>query len=171
MKRPLSLLLLLTVVAMLAACSDKAPPAGTNPSPTTTGQEIDVDALKQAVREALEENDRLSGFVLWMNRVPAWATKSTRGPALAAMRKAAADRRERGIRIKSLESTLEISSIRLDASYASAVAIARSRQRVRPYEDGQPLGRAIKLDERARIHLHRLDDSQRFVVWEVETIP
>ena len=119
------------------------------------------------MRQALRENDRLSGYVLWSNRVPAWATRSTRGPALANLRASAADRRRRGIRIRTLASKLKITSVSLDPSYTNATAVVRSIQRVRPYRAGAPMGRAVKLDERAEIELHRVAGTSRFVVWRL----
>jgi hypothetical protein len=108
--------------------------------------------------------------VLWNNRVPAWATRSTRGPALVTLRQSAADRRRRGIRVRTLVNTLEITSIKVDPSYTKATAVVRSVQRVRPYRGGKPIGRAVKLDERANIELRRIGTSSRFVVWRVRVL-
>jgi hypothetical protein len=49
-----------------------------------------------------------------------------------------------------------------------ATAIARGLQRVRPYSaKGAALGRAVIVDERARIELRRVGKTNRFVVWNV----
>ena len=94
--------------------------------------------------------------------------RSTRGPALASLRTAAQNRRNRGIRVRMLENRREILSLRLDPSYARATAIVRDRQRVRPSRrNGRPLGRRAMLNERARYELRRLGASDRFVVWRV----
>src|ERR1700693_3255244 len=57
-------------------------------------------ALDLAVRRALRANYQLSGYVLWHNVLPLDAQRSTRGPALAELRNAAAQRRKSGIRIR-----------------------------------------------------------------------
>jgi hypothetical protein len=108
--------------------------------------------------------------VLWNNKIPSWAERSTRGPALAALRAAAADRRRRGIRVRLLSDRFQVLSIRLDPSYTRATAVARGRQRVRPHVNGKPGGRSVVLDEKARIELRRLGGSERFVVWRVQTV-
>ena len=172
----LALILLLGSTALIAgACTgdenNSSAQTRETTGTTTTTAEDETAALERAAREALRENDRLSGHVLRTNRVPTWATRSTRGPALAALRKSAADRRERGIRIRTLSSNFEIISVDLDPSFASASALVRSRQRVRPYRAGRPLGRAVKLDERARVELRRLGESEQFVVWQLEAMP
>ena len=172
----LALILLFGSTALIAgACTgdDNNSPAQTRATTatTTTTAEDETEALERAAREALRENDRLSGHVLRTNRVPTWATRSTRGPALAALKESAADRRDRGIRIRTLSSNLEIISVDLDPSFASASALIRTRQRVRPYRAGRPLGRAVKLDERARVELRRLGESEQFVVWQLEALP
>ena len=172
----LAIILLVGSAALIAtACSGDDNNSATETreattAPATTTVE-DATALEQAVREALRKNDQLSGHVLRTNRVPSWATRSTRGPALAALRKSAADRRERGIRIRTLASDFEIVSVDLDQSFASASAVVRTRQRVRPYRSGRPLGRAVRLDERARVELRRVGESDRFVVWQLEALP
>jgi hypothetical protein len=134
---------------------------------TTSAQQPTPQSLRLAVRAALRSNDKLSGVVLWTNRVPQDAAKSTRGPALVALRTAAAQRLSKHLRIRTVSSKLQILSIKLDPSYARATAVVRSRQVVRPYRAGAPLGRAVKLDERARVELHRLGSETSFVVWRV----
>jgi hypothetical protein len=39
--------------------------------------------------------------------------------------------------------------------------------RVAPRQKGRKLGRSIRLDELARVELHRIGRSARFVVWKV----
>lgn len=169
MKPPLAFLLAAAMLALAAGCGGGGKPAATTLRATTTAQ-TSVTQLRNAVRQALKADDRLSGYVLWTNRVPAWATRSTRGPALAALRKSAEDRRKRGIRVRTLVDTLKISSINLDPSYTKATAVVRSIQRVRPYHGAKPSGRAVKLDERAKVELHRIGASDRFVVWRVRVL-
>jgi hypothetical protein len=167
-----ALLLLALLAATAAGCNGGNDKAATQPPPTTTSETTTTGTatLERAARQALRENDQLSGYVLWNNRLPAWATRSTRGPALATLRRSAADRRKRGIRVRTLVNRLEITSVKLDPSYTKAAAAVRSIQRVRPYRGGKPIGRAVKLDERATIELRRLGPSSRFVVWRVRVL-
>jgi hypothetical protein len=167
--RQSALLLLALLTAIAAGCNGGNEKVATQP-PATTTSETTTATLESGVRQALRENDQLSGYVLWNNRVPAWATRSTRGPALVTLRQSAADRRRRGIRVRTLVNTLEITSIKVDPSYTKATAVVRSVQRVRPYRGGKPIGRAVKLDERANIELRRIGTSSRFVVWRVRVL-
>jgi hypothetical protein len=161
----------LCAVAMvtLAGCGgggDSKPSA--SPSQTRVRTAASATAqLEQAVRLALRENGRLSIFVLAHNRIPAWATRSTRGPALAALRSSAATRRRHRVRVRSLSDRLEILHLRIDPSYATATATVRDRQRVLPYRHGRPDRPPKTLDERVRVELHRLRGDVRFVVWRV----
>jgi hypothetical protein len=164
----LATLLLVLLAATAAGCDGGGnEDVATQPPPPTTTSETPTATLETSVRRALRANDQLSGYVLWSNRVPGWATRSTRGPALATLRRSAADRRKRGIRVRTLVNRLEIMSIKLDPSYTRATAVVRSIQRVRPYRGGKPVGRAVKLDERATVELRRLGSSSSFVVWRV----
>jgi hypothetical protein len=154
----------------LAGCSsgsNHASSTTTSTSSTTSATQPTPQSLRLAVRTALRSNDQLSGRVLWTNRVPQDATKSTRGPALVELRKAAAQRLSKHLRIRTVSSNLQILSIKVDPSYARATAVIRSRQVVRPYRAGASLGRTVKLDERARVELHRLGSKTTFVVWRV----
>ena len=169
MTRRLGAVLIALLLAIAAGCDGGDGEVATQP-PATTSSETGKAALEDAVRQVLRRNDRLSGYVLWSNRVPTWATQTTRGPALATLRESAADRRKRGVRIRTLASRLEVSSIALDPSYTRATAVVRSIQRVRPYRGGKPSGRAVKLDERASVELRRLGSSDRFVVWRVRVL-
>jgi hypothetical protein len=161
---------------VLAACSSGSHHASSTTVPTGTAPTTSVDqqaaqSLERSVRAALRSNDQLSGVVLWTNRVPRSASESTGGPALVSLRTAAAQRRAKHLRIRTVSTNLQIVSIKLDPSYTRATAIIRSRQVVRPYRAGTPLGRAVKLDERARVELHRLESAARFVVWRVVGLP
>ncbi|MGH3051864.1 MAG: hypothetical protein ACRDM8_02770 [Gaiellaceae bacterium] len=170
--RRLAPILIVLLVAIATGCDGGGnETVTTQPPTTTTTRETGPAALKRAVRQALRDNDRLSGYVLWSNRIPDWARRSTRGPALAVLRTSAADRRKRGIRVRTLRSRLEITTIDLDPSFTSATAVVRSVQRVLPYEGGKPSGRAVELDERAKVELRRLGASDRFVVWRLSALP
>jgi hypothetical protein len=169
--RQLALLLLALLAATAAGCNGGNEKVATQPPPTTTSTQTSEAALKQAIRAALNENRRLSIYVLWNNQVPAWAERSTRGPALAALRTAAADRKKRRIRVRLLSDRFQVVSIRLDPSYAEATAIARGRQHVRPYRlNGKPVGRSVELNEKSRIELRRVGRTNRFVVWRVKLV-
>ncbi len=171
MTRRLGAVLIALLLAIATGCDGGDGEVATQPPPTTTSPQTDEAALEHAVRSALDRNRRLSVFVLWNNRIPAWAERSTRGPALTALRGAAEDRKKRGIRVRSLSDRFQIISIRLDPSYTHGTAIVRGHQRVRPYRrDGVPVGRPVELNERARIELRRIQATGRFVVWRVELL-
>jgi hypothetical protein len=167
------LLLLATVAAISAGCGGASGNLVTT-TPSTDAESAaahpSVTTLKAAVRTAVHENARLSLYVLWHNRVPAWATQSTRGPALKALRSAAAARRKQGIQIKNLSGSYSITAITLAPSYATATAVVRTHQRVAPYEAGHRLGKALSASDHARIQLHRLGNTQRFTVWQLAPI-
>lgn len=166
--RQLALLLLALLAATSAGCNGGNETATTQPHTTTTAPDTTEAALKQAVRTALNDNRRLSIYVLWNNRVPPWAERSTRGPALASLRAAAQNRRARGVRVRVLKGRREVDSLRLEPSYVRATAIVVDRQRVQPSRrNGRPIGRVVALNERARYELRRVGQSARFIVWRV----
>ena len=124
--------------------------------------------LRHGVLTALRANHKLAVRVLWTNKVSADAMQSTRGPALAGIRASANDRQSKRFRVRMLHDDYRIISIRLDPSYASAVAVVQSTQKVVPSQlNGKPLGRSVELHERARIDLHRIGSSRSFVVWRL----
>jgi hypothetical protein len=138
------------------------------PGSTTTATQPDAKTLERAVRAALDANHKVSVFVLWHNRVPAWASRSTGGPALNSLRNAAATRRSRGVRARLLSDQRRVVSLKLDPSYARASAVVVDRQRVQPSgRSGRPLGRVVVLNERATYELRRIGSSAHFVVWRV----
>jgi hypothetical protein len=171
--KPPALTVLLVAVLAIAGCNDSA--SNDTPSPaqdrsTTTDTEAGdpVVALERAVRAAILENNELSQYVLWHNRVPSSAQRSTRGRALATLRKSAADRRGGRLRVQTLKVDVEVRDIQIDPSYSRATASVRQRGRVRLFRNGRRLRRPIALDERNRFQLRRVGDGTRFVVWEVE---
>ena len=168
-----ALVLLALVAGLVTGCGGSKHAAATSvPATTTASTSADAEAvLKRAVRDALNANHLLALRVLWQNSIPSSATRSTRGPALASLRTAAANRRHRGIRVKMLSDKYRVLSVQLDPSFATATAIARGLQRVQPYgRDGHPSGHAVSLNEKARIELHRLGSTNRFVVWKVTLV-
>jgi hypothetical protein len=170
MMRQLAFLLSAVLLTIATGCDGGSEKVSTHPASTTTRSETGRAALERGVRLALNQNRRLSVYVLWNNKIPAWAEHSTRGPALDALQTAAADRRRRGIRVRLLSDRFQVLSIRLDPSYTRATAIAHGRQRVRPQVNGKPGGRSVELNEKARIELRRLGRSNRFVVWRVQIL-
>ena len=146
----------------------------TTTSGTTTQQtepvQLTASDLRAAAREAVQRNYALSLYTLWHNKLPPWAPQSTRGPALAGLRSSIQGRQKRGVRIRVLDRKLKIVSLKLDPSYTHATATIQSRQHVRPFRGKRPLGAAVKLDERARLQLRRVDTSRRFVVWKVQLL-
>lgn len=159
------------VAAIAAGCGGGHKGAGTTGATTSTVRADPQERLTAAVRETLRANHRLAKLVLWRNAVPASATSSTRGPALAALRSAAAGRRRRGIHVKVVYDGFRITSVALDPSFSRATAVIVDPQRVRPYgADGKPLGKAVALSEKSRFVLRRLGSSNRFVVWQVAPV-
>lgn len=166
-------LLLLTAIAALAAgCggSSGSIAATQSTDARTTSTQTSEASLKAGVRAAIRANVRLSTYVLWHNQIPAWAKQSTRGPALKALRNAAATRRKQGIQIKNLSGGYTATAITLAPSYAAATAVIKSHQRVAPYKAGHRLGRAIVGSDHARVQLRRVGNSHQFVVWSVSPI-
>ncbi len=105
---------------------------------------------------------------------PPPATTSETGKAAlergvrSALSENAQNRKKRGVRVRMLDNTREILSLNLDPSYVRATAIVLDKQRVQPSgRNGRPLGRATKLNERARYELRRLGQTDQFVVWRV----
>ena len=158
------------IAALLAACGGSSTRTSTHQATTSTSTQNPTSALQQAARAAVLGNNRLSVYVLWHNEIPGWAAQSTDGPALAQLRSSAATRKARGIRIKLLSSQYQILSIQLDPTYQSAVAMIRDSGRVRPYEAGRAPGQAVTFNEHARIELHRVGTSQRFLVWQLVAV-
>jgi hypothetical protein len=166
------LLLVLAVAALTTGCggSNGSVAATSTTHTETTSTRTSESALEAAVRTALAANLKLSLYVLWHNEVPVWATRSTRGPALKALRTAAAARRRQGIQIKSLRGHSTIISIQLAPSYTSATAEVRDSRSVAPYKHGHRLGRAIVGTDHSRVHLRRVGTAERFIVWSVSPI-
>src|SRR5216684_4100535 len=85
--------------------------SGSTRRATTTEHANAQATLKRAVKAAIQQNFALSLYVLWHNQVPAWATRSTRGPALAGLRASATTRRRRDIRIRPVKTAIHIDAI------------------------------------------------------------
>jgi hypothetical protein len=126
-----------------------------------------VAALESAARTAVNENARASDYALTHNTVPSWASQSTAGPALAAMRASVAQRQAGGVTVRLLTSAVLIRSIVVDPSYLSATANVVERSRVRVYQHGRRVGGVRVLSEPARVELHRVGEKTAFVVWRL----
>ncbi len=160
--------ILLIGCALLAGCGSTT---GHHASPTTSTAVAPTPdpaaQLEQAVRTALQANARVSDYVLEHNAIPAGAAQSTAGPALAGMRGSAAQRKSGHITVHVLSNEVEIHSITLAPTYATATAIVTDRSRVVPYRRGRAVGKAITSKEQVRFELHRLGSGTTFVVWSV----
>lgn len=161
----------LALAVIAAGCGGGHKAATTTAASTSTRRSDPQKRLALSVRETLRANHQLAKVVLWKNAVPVSATRSTRGPALAALRSAAAGRRSRGVHVKVVSDGFRIASVTLDPSFTRATAIVVDPQRVRPYgKDGKPLGQPVSLSEKSHFVLHRLGGSERFVVWQVTPV-
>jgi hypothetical protein len=164
------LYVVLLVLAPLACGSSSKPLAQSTQSHTASTRTAadPAAALQRSVRTALAGNYQLAVYVLWNNRLPSWAGRSTEGPALASLRSAATTRRSRGVRVRMVAHRRRIVRMTLDPSYARASAVILDVQRVQPSTaSGRPRGQIVTLHERARYELHRVGSSNRFLVWKV----
>lgn len=151
----------------VAGCNSESEPVASSEQPPATTTSDPETALRRAVKRALRDNFRVAGYVLAYNAVPRRASDSTRGPALAQMRRSAASARRNGVRFRSIGSALKIMDVDLEPSYRSATALVDQTARVVPYRGKRRLGRAIRSHERARVDLRRRGDQPAFVVWKV----
>jgi hypothetical protein len=152
----------------LAGCgSSGSSSQATTAATTQAAKPTPAAELESAVRVALEQNSKVSGYVLWHNTLPANAAQSTAGPALAGLRGSGAQRRAQHVRVRTLSSTEKVRSIQLDPSYQSATASTLDESRVRVYKHGRATGHVISLKESAQFTLHRVGSKAQFVVWKV----
>jgi hypothetical protein len=167
MRRPLALPM--CVCALIAGCGGAAAhhPATSNPPNKTTTTDPTAQ-VEGAVREAVVVNFSLSNWVLWHDSLPAWATRSTGGPALVALRTAAASRQRQHLQIRGISPHLDVLSIALAPSYAEATATVKETGELREYSKGKPTGKPSRVNEKYRLNLHRAGSVLRFVVWKVE---
>jgi hypothetical protein len=169
-RRPVTFLLAFALsLAALTSCANAR--TDTDGTKAAVGARPTLAQLHEGVVSAVDANHELSVQVLWTNRIPSTAPRSTRGPALAAMRAAAVQRQKQRVRVRMLHQTFRIVSIRFSASRGSATAVVLWNQDVAPsHLDGVRIGRAIAGRERASILLHRIGSSSTFVVWKVDLI-
>lgn len=157
----------LAVCAVVAGCGSNSTPKTAATTTTTTTVANPTAQLEQAVRRVLTANARVSDYVLEHNAIPSYASESTSGPALAGMRGSAAQRKTGHINVRVLSDKVEVVSIELDPSFATATARVTERSSVVPYRNGRALGKPVHATEKARFVLHRLGSGSRFVVWSV----
>ena len=155
-------------LAITAAISLVIAASAIVPTGTADQRAPSAGALRKGVVAALQANRRLAVRVLWTNRIPPNARQSTRGPALASLRASGKDRQQKELRMRMLHQTFRIVSIHLNRRATTATAVVQWNQDVEPsHLNGKPIGRPIAVQERARILLHRIGVSRRFVVWNV----
>ena len=161
-------------LSLLAGCGNAATSVSSRAAIATqpaASSALTLVDLRRDVAAALQANHKLAVRVLWTDHVPATARQSTRGPALAALQASAKDRQQKHLRVRMLHDSYRIISIRLDPSYATATAVVQWNQDVAPsHLDGVRLGRPISLHEPARVLLHRIGSSRRFVIWKVDLV-
>jgi hypothetical protein len=163
-------LLILVVCLFLAGCGGGSGHATVAATQTSTVPPSPAVALEQAARTAIEQNAKVSDYVLSNNAIPSWASQSTAGPALAGLRGSAAQRKAAKVRVRVLTSRVTIHSIQLNPSYLSATASIVYEGRVRVYKNGHPERRTIRLKEPAQVALHRIGNETRFVVWKLTVV-
>jgi len=163
-------LVTLAFCTLIAGCGGSGTTRTTERTTTSTPKVSPTAALENAAHSALEQNHTLSDYVLAHNSLPSWASQSTSGPAFAALRNAAAQRRSGKVRVRVLTSAVEIRSVQLDPSYLTASASVVERSRVRVYQHGRPVGGVRTLNEPARVELHRVGDKTAFVVWKLAPV-
>ncbi len=163
-------LLILGVCLFLAGCGGGSGHATVAATQTSTVPPSPAVALEQAARTAIEQNAKVSDYVLSNNAIPSWASQSTAGPALAGLRGSAAQRKAAKVHVRILTSRVTIHSIQLNPSYLSATASIVYEGRVRVYKNRHPERRAIRLKEPAQVALHRVGNETRFVVWKLRVV-
>lgn len=140
----------------------------TPPPTTTTSRSGTPAALEEAVRSAVSENHALLTQALLTNSVPV-KPEGTAGPALAAVRSSAAQRKAQGVGVRILSETFRVLAVKLDPTYTTATATILNTQRVQPTY-GHRAGAPSTSREHVRLELHRITGTDRFVVWNVTVL-
>lgn len=159
---------MLVAVLVAGGCGGSATHTTASHAPTTTtsgGRPNMPAALERAVRRAVSEDHALLTHALLTNSVPAHA-EGTGGPALADLRRSAAQRRAQHVTVRIISEDFRVLSVELDPSYTTATATVLNTQRVQPIYGGRPGARSTSR-EHVRLELRRIGDTERFVVWKV----
>jgi hypothetical protein len=155
---------------LLAGCGGAAhnsTTSTTTPKSTVATTPDATTQLEAAVRRAIDEEHNLSVEVLSTNRLPA-NPAAIGGPALTVLRHSVAERQGARVRVRVLSERFRIVGIHLDPSYTDATAVVLENQRVQPtYLNGKPRERPSTAHERVRLELHRVGETDRFLVWKV----
>lgn len=136
----------------------------------TTNQPAAPVVLEDAVRRAVNENHALLTRALLTNRVPT-NPEGTAGPALADLRRSVAERQRQKVRVRVLADSFKVLAMQLDPSYTTASATVLDVQRVQPTDlHGHPHGKVSAAREHVRLELHRVGETDRFVVWKASLL-
>lgn len=170
MTRPIPLTTLALALALAAGgCGAGATHTTTGDAKSTTAasRPATPTVLEASVRQAVEQDHELLVAALQTNRVPA-NPQGTAGPALVNIRQSVAQRQKQGVTVRMLSDKFRVLSVQLDPSYTTATATVLDVQRVQPsYDHGHTRGKVSAFHDRARLELHRVGDTLRFVVWKV----
>ncbi|MGH3266180.1 MAG: hypothetical protein ACRDNS_29775 [Trebonia sp.] len=157
---------------LIAGCGGSTKTSTGTTAPTivsTTTKPNGIKVLTSAVIAAADADHATSLKALRTDIVPA-KPPATAGPALKTLRQSVAGRRARGIRIRMLHERFKVTSVKLDASYATASADVLDVEKVQPvHKNGKAFGQPVTQTERAKLELHRVGGTDQFVVWEVVT--
>lgn len=175
MTRPtVSALLLLALAIPMSGCgagktstADSRTPSKTKT--TTTQQTASSSALEDAVRRAVLANHVLLTRALLTNEVPT-RSEGAAGPALADLRNAAAQRRSQHVKVRILSEKLTVLAVQLAPTYATATATILNVQRVQAIYGRHRAAPSISR-EHVRLELHRIGNTDRFIVWKVAVLP
>lgn len=164
------------IVALACAavgCGGGSTDSPSVPRTTAAAEAPDPRAeLERAARRAVADNLRVSQYAGRHNRVPSWASRSTRGAALDNLRASTAENAKDGIRVTEVDASTTYQAIRFDPSYGSATVHATLRARARVYRRGRRAPRELAYTERARIQLDRVgrSDPPHFVVTRITVL-
>lgn len=145
---------------------DTTPASRDGTTPTTTSSAATLEA---GARQAVQQDHRLAVKALWSDRLPA-KPQGVAGPALADLRRAVAERRHQNLRVRTLSEHFRVEGVQVEPTYTTATATLLYAERVQQYRDGHAAGKPSTTREHIRLLLHRIGNSDRFVVWKVTLI-
>lgn len=162
---PLTAVVVALGALVAAGCGGSGGHATASATRSTSTSSGGQATLEQAVRRAVSQDHALLTQALTTNHVPPGA-EGTAGPALAALRRSAAQRQAQGVSVRILSEKFSVTAIQLDPSYTTASVTVLNTQRVLP-SYGHRQGSPSTSHEHVRLVLHRVGDADRFVVWQV----